>query len=93
MIRPHFDYCDIIHHNPPIINGIFDNEQNIGELPSLMKKFESVQYQAALSITGAWKGTSRAKLYEELGFESLSDRRSLNRITQVLKIKSNLTHC
>ena len=33
--------------------------------------FESTQYNAALAITGAIKGTSREKLYQELGLESL----------------------
>ena len=36
---------------------------------------ETVQYNAALAITGAIPGTSREKLYKELGFESLHDRR------------------
>ena len=56
-----------------------------------MAKIESVQYQAALAITGTWQGTSRIKLYNELGLESLSDRRSLNRIIQLFKIKNTLT--
>ena len=34
-----------------------------------------VQYKAALVITGAIKGTSRDRLYQELGLESLADRR------------------
>ena len=56
-----------------------------------MTKIESVQYQAALAITGTWQGTSRVKLYKELGLESLSDRRSSNRVLQLFKIKNNLT--
>ena len=32
---------------------------------------ESVQYNAALAITGAIRSTSREKLYQELGLESL----------------------
>ena len=40
-----------------------------------MEKVERIQYQAALAISGAWRGSSRSKLYEELGWESLSDRR------------------
>ena len=35
---------------------------------------ERIQYQAALAITGAWKGTNRNKIYEELGFETLDLR-------------------
>ena len=56
-----------------------------------MAKIESSQYQAALAITGTWQGTSRIKLYKELGLESLSARRSLNRIIQLFKIKNNLS--
>ena len=56
-----------------------------------MKKIESIQYQAALAITGAWKGTSRVKIYKELGFESLSKRRALHRLIHIFKIINNLT--
>ena len=35
---------------------------------------ESIQYNAALAITGAVRGTSWEKLYQELGFESLQQR-------------------
>ena len=34
-----------------------------------------VQYNAPLIITGAIKGTCREKIYQELGLESLTDRR------------------
>ena len=34
-----------------------------------------VQYNAALIITGAIKGTCHDKIYQELGLESLADRR------------------
>ena len=40
-----------------------------------MEKVEAVQYSAALAVTGAWRGTSREKLYSELGWEALSDRK------------------
>ena len=93
LVRPHFDYCDVIFHIPPDDNGIFDNiNVPVNEsLNSLMAKIESIQYKSALAITGTWKGTSRLKLYNELGFESLSGRRSLNRVIQLFKIKSNLS--
>ena len=32
------------------------------KLNQIMEKLESVQYSAALAVTGAWKGTSREKL-------------------------------
>ena len=51
-----------------------------------MEEVEKVQYQAGLAITGAWQGSSRSKLYEELGWESLSDRRWCRRILQIHKI-------
>ena len=44
-------------------------------LSSLMEKVERIQYQAALAISGAWRGSIRSKLYEGLGWEALSDRR------------------
>ena len=39
------------------------------------EKTEFAQYNSALSITGAIKGTSKKKLYHELGLESLEKRR------------------
>ena len=42
-----------------------------------METLERVQYQAALAVTGAWQGSSCSKLNEELGWETLSDRRIL----------------
>ena len=56
-----------------------------------MEKAERIQYQAALAVTGAWQGSSRSKLYEELGWESLSERRWCRRILQLHKILSNKT--
>ena len=58
-----------------------------------MEKVERVQYQAALVITGAWQGSNRSKLYEELGWESLSDRRWCRRILQIYKIINSNTPC
>ena len=60
-------------------------------LSDLMEKAERIQYQAALAVTGAWQGPSRSKLYEELGWESLSERRWCRRILQLHKILSNKT--
>ena len=87
LVRSHLDYCDIIYHIPPVQNppprGL--------SLHTLMEKVERIQYQAALAITGAWKGSSRLKLYEELGWETLSDRRLSNRILQIHKIIAGKT--
>ena len=55
-----------------------------------MDLVERVQYKAALIVSGCWQGTSRVKLYEELGWESLADRRWLRRLTIFYKIKNGL---
>ena len=59
FVRPNLDYTDIIYDKP-------FNE-------SFKRKIEMVQYKAALVITGAIKGTSRDRLYQFLGLESLVD--------------------
>ena len=56
-----------------------------------MRALESLQYQAALAVTGAWQGTSTQKIYEELGWESLHNRRWFRRMTQFFKIMNGLT--
>ena len=66
FIRPHLDYGDVIYDQP----------NNNG----LSAKIESIQYNAALAITGTIRGTSREKLYQVLGLESLEDRRWLRRL-------------
>ena len=80
LVHSHLDYCDIIYHIP-------SKQNQLGEiLNTLMEKAEKIQYQAALAITGAWQGSSRSKLHDELGWESLSDRRWCRRILQIHKI-------
>ena len=56
-----------------------------------MATLESTQYQAALAVSGAWKGTNRDKIYDELGWESLDHRRMFRRLTQFYKIMTGLT--
>ena len=65
FIKPHLDYCDVIY-------GKIFNE-------SWHKRFESVQYNVALAITGAIRGTNTVKLYQGFGLESLQNRRKLRR--------------
>ena len=55
FIRPHLDYGDVIYDQ--------HNNNNLSE------KNASIQYNAALAITGAIRGKSREKLYQELGLE------------------------
>ena len=59
FIRPHLDYTDVIFDNPS--NATFSNQ------------IESAQYKAALAITGTIRSTSKEKLYQELGFETMKD--------------------
>ena len=87
LVRSHLDYCDIIYHIPAIIH----NPPLGTSLNYLMEKVEKIQYQAALAVTGAWQGSDRVKLYEELGWESLSDRRMCKRVLQIHKIVNGRT--
>ena len=41
---------------------------------------ESVQYNTCLAITGAIRGTSKEKLYDELSLESLQLRRRFRKL-------------
>ena len=59
--RPHLDYGDILY------DQMFNN--------SFHEKLESTRYNATLATTGAIRRSSREKLYQELGFESLQQRR------------------
>ena len=70
--KPLIGYGDIIYDQPK-------NE-------SFCEKLESVQYKAALVITGAIQGTSREKIYQELGLGSLKSRRWYKRLTCMFKI-------
>ena len=54
----------------------------------MTKRLESVQYTAALAVTGAWKGTNKSKLLDKLGWEYLHDRRKyrIRRLTHFFKL-------
>ena len=72
FIRPHLDYSDII----------YDQAYNL----SFHQKLESIQYNTALALTGAIRGSSREKLYQELGLESLQLRRWYRKLCCFYKI-------
>ena len=77
FIRPHLDYGDIL----------YDQAYNM----SFQQKLESIQYNACLAITGAIRGTSKEKLYQEIGLESLQLRcwyRKLGMFYKIFKSKS-----
>ena len=79
FVRPHLDFCDIIYHEPP-------KDGNGQVLTKLMEDVERLQYKAALFVTGTWQGSNRSKVYEELGWEALSDRRRSRRVLGLYKI-------
>ena len=72
FIRLHLDYGDII----------YDQAYN----ESFHQIMESIQYNTALAITGATRGTSREKIYRELGLESLRKRRWYRKLCYFFKI-------
>ena len=74
-VRPHLDYGDIIYHS---------------QVKESMDILEAIQYRAALIVSWSWKGTNRAKLYAELGWESLSDRRRIRRLMLYYRINADL---
>ena len=72
--RPHLDYGHIVYDQP--------------KNSRLSDKIQTVQYNAALAITGAIRGTSKEKLYQQLVLKSLKDRRWLRRMSYLYKIIS-----
>ena len=56
FLRPHLDYGDVIYDHAFI--------------KSFQSKLESAQCNATLAITGAIIGSSRERLYQELGLDS-----------------------
>ena len=86
-IRPHLDYCDVIFHIPILTND-FDSSMSLNFSMGIL---ERTQYQAALAITGTWKGTNRNKIYEELGLETLDHRRYFHQLVLIYKIVNALT--
>ena len=86
-VRPYFGYGDVIYHTR---SKICEFSHRV-TLTNQMEKLESTQYSAALAVTGAWKGTSREKLYDELGWESLNPRRWSRRLILFYKIVNDLT--
>ena len=55
-VRPHLDYGDTIYHRD-------DPHMQM----NFTQRLEQTRYWAALAVTGAWRGTSRQRLYDELG--------------------------
>ena len=75
FVRPHLDYGDIL----------YDQAYNA----SFHQKLEKVQYDACIAITGAIRGTSKEKIYQELGLESLESRRWFRKLCFFFKNLKN----
>jgi hypothetical protein len=76
-VRPHLDYGDVIYHKANL------NKINLTDLKTtspLLWKAEIIQYEAARIVTGAWNRTSIERLYENLGWESLNNRRIMRKL-------------
>ena len=86
-IRPHIDFCDVIFHIPSITNP---SDSSIN-LDYLMNTLERIQNHDALVISGSWKETNLNKICDELGCETLTDRRWCRRLFHFYKIQNNLT--
>ena len=78
FIRPHLDYGDILYDQP----------YNM----SFHQKLESIH--ACLAITGGIRGTSKEKLYQDIGLQSLQLRRWYRKLGMFYKIfkSKNLQH-
>ena len=68
------DYGEIIYDQP-------NNE-------SFCNKLETAHFNAALAITGSIQGTSKVKLYKEVGLESLKSRRWFGRLCCFYQIQT-----
>ena len=71
FVRPCLDYGDVIYKQH--YNNYFH------------QKLESIQYNAALALTGTISGSSREKVYQELGLESLKQRRWFRKLCYFLR--------
>ena len=72
FVRPYLDYGDVI----------YDEAYN----ETFHQKLESIQYNAFLALSETITGSSREKLYQELGLESLQRRRWYRKLSLFYKI-------
>ena len=75
FVRPYLDYGDVLY------DQAFNN--------SFLRKMESIEYNACLAITGAIRGTSREKIYQELSLECLQLRRWYRKLCLFFKVFKN----
>ena len=72
FVRPHLDYADAIFYK------VYNN--------SFQQRLESLQYKVSLKITGAIKGFSIEKLYQEQELESTWNRQCFRKISVFYEI-------
>ena len=75
FIGPHLDFGDVLY------DQAFHT--------SFKEKLESFQYNTRLALTGAIRGTSKDKIYQELELEFLWDRRWCRKLCFFYKILDN----
>ena len=78
-VRPHLDYGDIVYHT-------HDPEMHLG----FTEQLEQVHYSYRC-VEGAWKGTNRQRLLDELGWETLYDRRRYRRLCHFFSLSKSKT--
>ena len=72
FMRLHLDYADILYDQPNNLN--------------VCNKIETCHCNAALAITGAIRGSSKERLYQELRFEYLSSQRWLRKLCTFIRL-------
>ena len=75
FVRHHLGYGDVLY------DQAFNN--------SFHAKMESIQYNVCLAITGTIRGTSKEKIYQELGLESFQLRHSYRKLCLFYKVFKN----
>ena len=75
FVRPHLDYGDVLYDQA--FNNYF------------RAKMKSIQYNACLATTGAICGTSKEKICQKLGLESLQLRRWYKKLCLFYKFFKN----
>ena len=74
LIRPLLEYADVLW------DGCSDNESHL---------IEHVQYQSAMVVMGAMRGTSRSRVLEDLAWEDMKTRRLVHKLILYFKIVNN----
>ena len=76
------------------IPSLFENADvvyNQSYKSPFQEKLESIQYNAALAVISAIRGSSFEKLYQELGLEYLQNRRWFRKLFQFYKNLKNIS--